>query len=136
MPLIEADMAAIKSMYDVNVFAVIGVTQAFAPQLIASKGTIINISSIAALVAAPFEAGYNSSKAALDMISDTLRHEMKPFDVKVINVRQILYSKIFVDGSLLQWQKKPQANILHHQGHDRMYHKQHLGKPASLGLVG
>jgi len=45
-PLLDSDVNVAKKMFDVNVFAVIEVTKAFAPLLIASKGTIVNIGSI------------------------------------------------------------------------------------------
>jgi 1-acylglycerone phosphate reductase len=73
-------------MFDVNVFALISVTQAFAPLLIASKGTIINIGSIAGKFPVPWQGYYNASKAAVNLLSDNLRIELKPFGVKVINV--------------------------------------------------
>lgn len=34
----------------------------------------------------PFMGMYNSTKAAVNNISDTLRIELDPFDVKVVNV--------------------------------------------------
>jgi NAD(P)-dependent dehydrogenase (short-subunit alcohol dehydrogenase family) len=45
-PLLDSDIDVARKMFDVNVFAVIEVTKAFAPLLIASKGTIVNIGSI------------------------------------------------------------------------------------------
>jgi 1-acylglycerone phosphate reductase len=39
--------------------------QAFAPLLIAAKGTIVQIGSIAGIMPYVFGAGYNASKAAL-----------------------------------------------------------------------
>lgn len=49
-PLIHASIEEGKAAYDVNVWAPLAVTQAFAPLLIASKGVILNISSIAGAV--------------------------------------------------------------------------------------
>jgi len=45
-PLLDADIAAAKELYDVNVWGPLLVTQAFAPLLIRSKGIIVNQSSI------------------------------------------------------------------------------------------
>lgn len=86
MPLLDTEVSVAKKMFDVNVFAVIAVTQAFSPLLIASKGTIINIGSIAGKFPIPWQAYYNASKAAVNLLSDNLRIELKPFGVKVINV--------------------------------------------------
>jgi short-subunit dehydrogenase len=75
-----------KALFDVNVFAVIEVTKAFAPLLIASKGTVINIGSVAGTQPVPWQGYYNASKAALHLLSSQLRSELTPFDIKVICV--------------------------------------------------
>lgn len=60
--------------------------QAFAPLLIAAKGTIVQIGSVAGVMPYVFGSAYNSSKAALHQYSNTLRVELAPFDVKVITI--------------------------------------------------
>lgn len=62
------------------------VTQAFAPLLIASKGTVINIGSIAGISPVPWQGWYNATKASVAILSDNLRMELSPFKVKVVNV--------------------------------------------------
>lgn len=74
-------------MFEVNYFGVLSMIQAFAPLLINSKGLIVNISSVAQFAPVPWLGVYNSSKSALGMLSDTLRLELKPFGVGVVNVR-------------------------------------------------
>ncbi|KAF8852318.1 NAD(P)-binding protein [Acephala macrosclerotiorum] len=86
MPLLDSDMAQARKIFDVNYFGVLAVTQAFAPLVIQAKGRIVNISSVAQFVPVPWLGVYNSSKAALSMLSDTLRLELAPFGIKVINV--------------------------------------------------
>ncbi|KAI9649590.1 hypothetical protein NHQ30_002171 [Ciborinia camelliae] len=86
MPLLDTEVSVAKEMFDVNVFALVAVTQAFAPLLIASKGTIINIGSIASLSPAYWQGYYNASKAAVSLITDQLRVELEPFGVKAILV--------------------------------------------------
>lgn len=73
-------------MFDVNVFAVIEVTKAFAPLLIASKGTIVNIGSIAGTQPIPWQGYYNASKAAVHLLTSQLRLELSPFGVEAICV--------------------------------------------------
>ncbi len=46
IPLLDADLNTAREVYDLNVFSVLAVTQAFAPSLIAAKGKVINIGSI------------------------------------------------------------------------------------------
>lgn len=88
-PLPALDLAiesTVKDIYDVNVFGVMRMVQAFAPLLIAAQGTIVNIGSIAPLVPLVFGSAYSSSKAAVHAYSDCLRIEMKPFGVRVLVV--------------------------------------------------
>ena len=85
MPLIDSDMAAAKAEFDVNVFGLMAVTQAFLPLLRAAKGTVVNQSSIAALRGGrqPVIGWYSASKAAVNSLSDTMRVELAPFGIKV-----------------------------------------------------
>lgn len=46
MPLLDTSVADAKKIYDSNVWAILLMTQAFAPMLIKSKGTVCNISSV------------------------------------------------------------------------------------------
>jgi 1-acylglycerone phosphate reductase len=48
MPLLDVSIEEAKKLYDVNVWSILALTQAFAPLLIKAKGTVCNISSIAA----------------------------------------------------------------------------------------
>ena len=85
MPLMDADIEKVKRNFDVNVFGVLAVTQAFFPLLRAVKGMVVNQSSIAGLpnVCQPFIGSYSASKTALLDLSNTLRVELAPFDIKV-----------------------------------------------------
>ena len=78
----------VRDLFETNVIAPVAMVQAFAPMLIASgDGRIVQLGSIAAFVPMPFGAAYNMSKAALMALSNTLRVEMAPFNVKVVHVR-------------------------------------------------
>ena len=50
MPLLDTDIEDSKKLFDVNVWGVLAVTQAFAPMLIEARGTVLNISSLAGAV--------------------------------------------------------------------------------------
>jgi len=84
--LLDADISEAKKLFDVNVFSVITVTQAFAPLLIQAKGTVVNIGSIAGLGPFYWQGYYNASKAAVNLLTDQLRLELAPLGVKVILV--------------------------------------------------
>lgn len=85
MPFLDASITSIKHNFSVNVFGLIEVTQAFFPLLRAAKGTVVNQSSIAGMpgICQPFIGTYSASKMAVTDVSNTMRMEFKPFDVKV-----------------------------------------------------
>ena len=82
-PLIETDIGELQWLFDVNVYGVYRVTQAFAPLIIEAKGRIINISSISGVLEWPMGGLYTMSKHAIEAYSDTLALEMDRFGVKV-----------------------------------------------------
>lgn len=86
MPLLDTSIEEAKKMYDSNVWAVLAMTQAFAPMLIKSKGTLCNISSVSCELVFAWQGIYSSSKAAMTRISETLRLEMAPLGVRVVTV--------------------------------------------------
>ncbi|GAB7340814.1 hypothetical protein MBLNU457_7178t1 [Dothideomycetes sp. NU457] len=86
VPATEIDLDEVRNLFEVNVYGVMAMCQAFAPLLIAAKGTIVQIGSLAALMPYVFGSPYNASKAALHAYSDTLRVELKEFGVRVVVV--------------------------------------------------
>jgi short-subunit dehydrogenase len=78
--------------FEVNVFGVLRVTKAFLPSLGAkadhptSPGRILNISSTAGKLAAPFLAPYAATKHALEGISHAMRLEFLRYGIAVIIV--------------------------------------------------
>jgi NAD(P)-dependent dehydrogenase (short-subunit alcohol dehydrogenase family) len=75
-----------RQSFEVNYFGQIAVTQAFLPLLRRALGTIVNIASIGGRVASPFMSPYNGSKFALEALSHSLRHELKPWGIEVVAV--------------------------------------------------
>lgn len=75
-----------KEQFDVNVFGLVKVTQAFLPFIRKTRGRIVNISSVSGLATSPYLGPYSASKFAVEAISDALRRELHPFGVKVIVV--------------------------------------------------
>ncbi|KAI0972011.1 NAD(P)-binding protein [Xylaria arbuscula] len=86
-PVVDINIAEAKKVYDINVWSHIAVTQAFVPRIVESKGIIVNQTSVGASMTLPFQSVYNSSKAAMAMISDTMRLEFEPFGVRVVELR-------------------------------------------------
>ncbi|KAI0383021.1 NAD(P)-binding protein [Hypomontagnella monticulosa] len=88
MPVVDTDISAAKKLYDLNVWAHIAMIQAFLPLLMkSSNALIVNQTSVGASATIPFQAIYNSSKAAMAMLSDSLRLELSPFNIKVVDLR-------------------------------------------------
>eukprot|EP00913_Durusdinium_trenchii_P032809 g30714.t1 len=83
LPLELEDMDIVKQLYEVNVFGVTRVTQAFLELLRDSQGRIVNIGSVAALLPHKGSSTYSGSKAALEMITDSLRLELAPWKISV-----------------------------------------------------
>ena len=81
-PLIEIDEDSVRWLFDVNVFGVLKVTQAFAPLIIESKGRITTIGSISGIGTWMGGGDYTMSKHAIEAFSDTLALEMERFDVQ------------------------------------------------------
>ncbi|KAJ4422784.1 hypothetical protein N0V82_002563 [Gnomoniopsis sp. IMI 355080] len=84
MPLLDVSLEEAKALYDLNVWAVLALTQAFVPMLIKARGTVVNINSVGAQMILAWGGIYFSSKAAANSISETLRIELKPLGVRVV----------------------------------------------------
>ncbi|HOY82414.1 MAG TPA: SDR family NAD(P)-dependent oxidoreductase, partial [Rhodoglobus sp.] len=68
---------------EVNVVGQLAVTQSVLPLLRASKGRIVNITSIGGLISGPMLGPYHASKFALEAMTDTLRIELAPWGIGV-----------------------------------------------------
>lgn len=73
-------------LFDVNFFGMVRVNRAALPHLRATGGRILNVSSVAAPVAIPFQAYYSCTKAAINDYSLALANEAKPFGISVTAV--------------------------------------------------
>ena len=83
-PLEYADLDEMRRGYEVNVFGVMAVTQAFLPLLRRAKGRIVNVSSGAGKASTPLLGPYCSSKFALEGLSDALRIELRGAGIAVV----------------------------------------------------
>ncbi len=86
VPLNDAEERDLTYVFDVNVYGPWRVTKAFAPLLAASKGRVVNISSVAGFVASPLIGPYAMSKHAIEAYSDALRAEMAVLGVTVVAI--------------------------------------------------
>jgi NAD(P)-dependent dehydrogenase (short-subunit alcohol dehydrogenase family) len=81
MPLDE-----LRSTLEVNLVGQVAVTQAFIPLIRKGKGTIVFIASIGGRVASPFMSPYNTSKFGIEALGESLRHELRPWEIDVVVV--------------------------------------------------
>jgi 3-oxoacyl-[acyl-carrier protein] reductase len=83
-PLAEVSDAQIDQMLDVNLKGTIRMTVAVTPSMIARKsGRIVNIASIAGLVASPGFALYSTAKAAVSAFTRAAALELAPHNVAI-----------------------------------------------------
>ena len=83
----EVSLDAARAQLETNFFGVARMTRAVLPHMRARRsGHIITISSLAGLVPVPFWGYYNASKFAVEGLIETLRAELRPFDIKVAMV--------------------------------------------------
>src|ERR1700682_5876544 len=78
-----SDRAALEQHLAVNLYGTYGVTQAFLPLLIRSRGAIVNVLSAAAFAALPIIPAYSISKAAAFSLSQSLRAVLARRGVRV-----------------------------------------------------
>jgi NAD(P)-dependent dehydrogenase (short-subunit alcohol dehydrogenase family) len=82
-PLEFVPLDELRKQMEVNFFGTVAVTQAFLPLLRSARGRIIFNGSIAGRMASPFRGPYSASKHALEAVTDVLRIELNPWDIKV-----------------------------------------------------
>lgn len=85
-PVELLSMAEWRRQFEVNFFGHVALTQAVLPQLHASSGRVVNISSIGGKIAMPTYGAYAGAKFAMEAMSDALRRELAPHGVQVVVV--------------------------------------------------
>lgn len=99
-PVEIAPIDVIRKNYETNVFSLIALTQLVLPHM-RERGTgcIVNIGSVAGKIARPLSSIYDSTKHALEALTDGLRGELKPFGVRVSLIRPGFILTEFVDAA-------------------------------------
>jgi NAD(P)-dependent dehydrogenase (short-subunit alcohol dehydrogenase family) len=85
-PLEFVPVPELRHQLEVNVVGQVAVTQAVLPLLRASKGRIVNVTSIGGLIAGQMLGPYNASKFALEAVTHVLRQELAPWGIEVIAI--------------------------------------------------
>jgi len=99
----EASDAEIANVYETNVFGLLRVTRAVLPHMRKQRsGHIVNLSSIGGLTGMPGWGIYNSTKFAVEGLSEALAAELAPLGIGVTIVEPGPFRTDFLGGSLVK----------------------------------
>lgn len=126
-PLMDADLDAVRKIFDVNVVAALGFLQlAYRAWMREHGGAVVNVSSVAGLRSSGVIAAYGASKAALIRLTEELAWELGP-SIRVNAIAPAVVKTRF-------------ATALYAEGEDKVsaaYPMKRLGEPEDVArLVG
>jgi short-subunit dehydrogenase len=97
-----------QQIIDLNLFGPVYAMQAVIPKMRQQGGgLILNVSSMVSKMKIPGLSGYASTKAALNLLTDTAREELAPDNIRVITVLPRLTSTDFGKNALGQRESRP-----------------------------
>jgi short-subunit dehydrogenase len=84
----DISIAEARRQFEVNLFGLVRLSQLVLPTMRAAySGMIVNISSMGGRIWMPIGGWYHASKHALEVVSDALRVETRPFGIHVVVVQ-------------------------------------------------
>jgi len=86
LPVEHAPLEEWKALFETNLFGLLEVTRRAIPKLRVAGGVICNLGSASVLVPMPFFAAYRASKAAVSALGESLRTELAPFGIRVLEI--------------------------------------------------
>ncbi len=90
------------AQFNVNVFGVMRMCKAVIPKMRKQQsGVIINISSFLGKIGLPLLTCYNASKYAVEGITDSLRYELKDFNIRVHSIMPGFFDTNFARDNLM-----------------------------------
>ena len=120
----EVPLDDVRRMFETNFFGAARMIQAFVPAMREQgKGSVVNVSSVAGIVAGPLAGYYSASKFALEALSESLHLEVGHFGVDVL---------IIEPGSI---DTRFGANVVDHRGQGPYRELAELWEAAS-GVLG
>lgn len=100
-PTEEFDDDEFVRVFDTNVFGVLRVTRAVLPLMRTQhSGRIVNVGSLAGIVASPFRGIYSATKSAVEAITDAMYYELHPFGVHMCVVEPGFFETSISDNRL------------------------------------
>ena len=98
----DLDEKEMFDQYNVNVFGVLRLCKEVIPLMrVQNSGIIINISSFLGKIGLPLLALYNSSKYAVEGITDSLRYELDEFNIRVHSIMPGFFDTQFARDNLV-----------------------------------
>ena len=99
----EVDEIQMQEQFNINVFGVLRVCKAVIPIMREQKsGLIINISSFLGKIGLPLFTFYNASKYAVEGVTDSLRYELRDFNIKVHSIMPGFFDTNFARDNLVK----------------------------------
>jgi NAD(P)-dependent dehydrogenase (short-subunit alcohol dehydrogenase family) len=130
LPVEHAPLSLWREMFETNVFGLVEVVRRSVPALRASGGGVVcNVTSCSYLTAVPFYAAYRASKAAVGALGESLRAELRPFGIRVL---EVMPGPIDTD-MLAASDKLPEA--ADHDGYEEQARALWTGRRAVAALV-
>ena len=127
------------AMFDTNYFGAIRCIQAVLPGMRERRrGTIVNVTSVAGVIAMPNQIAYSASKWALECAGEALAHEVWRFGVRVINVEPgVVMTRIFENsaGATRYDKNSPYRQIMRRNGKLFAAGFRNPGRPETVAAV-
>jgi NAD(P)-dependent dehydrogenase (short-subunit alcohol dehydrogenase family) len=87
LPVEHAVIDDWRRLFETNVFGVVALTAAAIPTLRANQPSVVcTITSSSIIASVPFYSAYRASKAAVSAFDDSLRVEVAPFGIRVVEI--------------------------------------------------
>jgi NAD(P)-dependent dehydrogenase (short-subunit alcohol dehydrogenase family) len=87
LPVEHSDLEDWRTLFETNVLGVVGITMAAIPILRTNRPAVVcNVTSSSILASVPFYSAYRATKAAVSTFGDSLRVELAPSGVRVVEI--------------------------------------------------
>jgi len=130
LPVEAAPMDQWRDVFETNVFGLVEVTRRAVPLMRAAGGGVIcTVTSSSLVVGVPFYGVYRASKAAVQAMGESLRAEVAPFGIRVVEIMPGPVESDMLAGS----DRLPEAAAF--AGYEEMAEAMRQGRAAIAGMT-